>query len=70
MPGQGNMRKYGVGQRGSLGKLVEMRRTCEGICEKKTIKTQGAGWDHWLGVGHCMEILLEPEAGGVTRKTE
>jgi len=53
MPGQENTRTYGLGQRvGSLGKLKEIYRKCEGICDK-LIKTPGAGWDAgWVyGVG-------------------
>ena len=43
MPGQENTRKHGVGQSaGSLGKLRERSRKCEGICEKP-IQTQGLG---------------------------
>jgi len=50
MPDQENIKKYGMGHRaGSLGKLKEIWRTCEGICEKP-IKIPGAGWGHWLDV--------------------
>jgi len=59
MPGWENTRNYGVGQRtGSLGKLEEIWRTCEGICEKQNLlKPQGLGGITGCVYGNPIETL-------------